>query len=248
MLFQQSLLSCHQNGLLYKKDSKLRGKKDIEIKEITSKDEDILLNQNYIKKGVVLDKLIESLLVDKTIKSDDILLCDKNALIMASRITSYGPEYNTEITCPKCNKKSKQKFDLRNFKTKKLQVQPNENGLISLTLPKTGFNVEIKALDGKDEKILVELMNSAKTNSRDLVAVASTQIKLFVKSINGKTDRFEIEPILNNLPAMDARFLRTKYKEAMPDIDMKKEFICSNIDCEHKEVLEVPLDARIFLV
>jgi hypothetical protein len=78
-------------GLLYPEDSEL-AKGIVEIKYMTAKEEDILTNQSYIKNGTVLDKLMKSLIVSK-INYDDLLIGDKNAIMVASRILGYGAEY-----------------------------------------------------------------------------------------------------------------------------------------------------------
>jgi len=79
-------------GLLYPKDSPLNSGV-VEMKYMTAKEEDILTNQNYISQGIVIDKLLQSLLIDKNIKYDDILIGDKNAIMIAARILSYGSKY-----------------------------------------------------------------------------------------------------------------------------------------------------------
>ena len=65
----------------------------IEIKYMTAKEEDILTSQNLIQQGTVIDKLLESLIVDKSVKLDDLLIGDKNAIMVAARILGYGKEY-----------------------------------------------------------------------------------------------------------------------------------------------------------
>ena len=79
-------------GLLYPKDSPL-AKGEIEMKYMTAKEEDILTNRNYISKGIVIDKLLKSLIVTEGVKYEDLLVGDKNAIMVAARILSYGPEY-----------------------------------------------------------------------------------------------------------------------------------------------------------
>ena len=79
-------------GLLYPKENPLSSGK-IEMKYMTAKEEDILTNQNYIQKGVVIDKLLQSLIVNKDINYNDLLIGDKNAIMVAARILSYGKDY-----------------------------------------------------------------------------------------------------------------------------------------------------------
>ena len=69
-------------GLIYPKENPLSSGK-IEIKYMTAKEEDILTNQNYVKQGTVVDKLLRSLIVDKKINYDDMITGDKNAVLVS---------------------------------------------------------------------------------------------------------------------------------------------------------------------
>ena len=57
-------------GLFYPQDHPWYGKESVEIRFMTAKDEDILVNKSYIQKGIVLDKLISSILLDKRVNLD----------------------------------------------------------------------------------------------------------------------------------------------------------------------------------
>ena len=99
-------------GLIYPEDNPLFGMENIEIKPMTAREEDILTSRAYIKDGTVITKLIHSCLVDKTINPDDMVAGDRNALMVALRITGYGSDYDVEVTCPNCKKNNKSTFDL----------------------------------------------------------------------------------------------------------------------------------------
>ena len=90
--FPTEEIELPSKGLVYPKDNPLSSGK-VEIKYMTAKEEDILTNQSYIKKGTVLDKLLESVIVDPKINIDDIIVGDKNALLIATRILGYGKKY-----------------------------------------------------------------------------------------------------------------------------------------------------------
>ena len=85
-------------GLLYPLDNPLSSGK-IEMKYMTAKEEDILSNQNYIRQGVVFDKLFQSLIVSK-INYDDLTVGDKNAILIAARILGYGKDYQVKYPHP----------------------------------------------------------------------------------------------------------------------------------------------------
>ena len=87
--FPTEVVDLPSKGLLYPKENPLSSGQ-IEVKYMTAKEEDILTSANLIKSGRVIEKLLESLIVDKSIKVDDILVGDKNAILIAARILAYG--------------------------------------------------------------------------------------------------------------------------------------------------------------
>ena len=97
--FPTEVIDLPSLGKIYPKDSPLAEGK-IELKYMTTKEEDILMSENLIKKGVVIDTLLDSLIVTKGITQQDLVLGDKNAVLVAARILAYGPEYTCEIANP----------------------------------------------------------------------------------------------------------------------------------------------------
>ena len=109
--FPSEVVDLPSKGLLYPKEHPCSNGK-IEIKYMTAKEEDILTSQNLIKKGVVIEKLLDSLIVTEGVKTDDLLIGDKNAVMVAARILAYGPEYPCEVTHPTTGEKIQHTFNL----------------------------------------------------------------------------------------------------------------------------------------
>jgi hypothetical protein len=152
------LVELPSGGQFYPKNSTLHGTESVEIRHMTAKDEDILVNKSFISNGVVLDKLLESVIVDKSINVDDLLVGDKNALLVAARISGYGSDYETKVLCPACGSISENSFDLNLIesadpKEEKYEVQRTENGTFLFELPSSRADVEIRPFTGRDERI-----------------------------------------------------------------------------------------------
>ena len=90
--FPTEVIELPSKGLLYPESNILSSGK-LEMKYMTAKEEDILSNKSYIEKGIVLDKLLESLVVTKEININDLIVGDKNALLIAARVLGYGKDY-----------------------------------------------------------------------------------------------------------------------------------------------------------
>jgi len=143
----------------------------IEVKQMTAKEEDILTSRSLLKKGVALDKLIQALITDKRINPDTLTIEDRNAIIVNARISAYGSDYDTTVTCPSCAAKVKFKFNLleKNEEEKEVsQVTVDENGLFAIMLPATKWTVICRALNGTDEKTLLKISETKKIQQTTL--------------------------------------------------------------------------------
>ena len=105
-------------GITYDIENPLHGLRTLEITAMTAKDEDILTSRALIKKGTVITHLLKSCLVNKQIDPQLMLSGDRNAVMVALRVTGYGPEYKVEVDCPECGERSKQSFDLTDLPIK----------------------------------------------------------------------------------------------------------------------------------
>ena len=99
-------------GLFYTPGHPLSGQDSVEIKFMTAKEEDLLTSRSLIEKGIVLDRLIDSLLVNRQTRSRDLLVCDRNAILIQARASGYGYDYKTTIACRNCGQQDSYEYDL----------------------------------------------------------------------------------------------------------------------------------------
>ena len=215
-------VSLPSKGLLYPKESPLSSGK-VEMKYMTAKEEDILTNSNFIKNGTVIDKLLQSLIVT-SINYDELLIGDKNAILIAARVLGYGQEYSFKYTTEQGQEKEAT-VDLATLKEKKLDESLIKNGSINefaFTLPKTNNTITFKLLThGDEKKIDAEIKGLKKVNSNDSYDV-TTRLKYMFNSVNGDRNQKSIRDFVDNyLLAPDARAFREYYNKIQPDIDLK---------------------------
>jgi len=202
-------------GLLYPEDSEL-AKGTVEIKYMTAKEEDILTNQSYIKNGTVLDKLMKSLIVSK-INYDDLLIGDKNAIMVAARILGYGAEYTFNYLG------DSHTVDLSQVENKPLKEElfTSHVNEFTFTLPKSGNVVTFKLLSHKDEQDITRELEGLKKINKDASPELSTRLKYLITSVEGKRDKKDIREFVDNyLLAQDSRALREYVREIQPDVDL----------------------------
>ena len=235
-------------GKFYPEDHPLCNQTTVEIKYMTAKDEDIMTSPSLIKTGLVLERLLRNVIVDKDISSEKLLVGDKNALLIASRITGYGSDYIVTITCPICGTNSKQTFDLeesRQVKESKLceGVQHVKGSTFFTVLPKTKADVEFGLLTGADEKAILKMSESKK--KKNLPETPFTdQIRMIVRTVNGSNRLEDINTFITNMPVLDGRHLRKVYNSVAPDVQLNTTYTCDT--CDSQEEVELPLTAEFF--
>jgi len=202
-------------GLVYPKDNPLSSGK-IEMKYMTAKEEDILTNQSYIKKGVVIDKLLQSL-ITSDINYNDLIIGDKNAIMVAARVLGYGKDYEFEYEDEEIE------IDLSLLENKELDESKFIEGQndFPFTLPSTGTEVTFKLLTHKDEKEIDRELEGLKKLSKSNSPTVSTRLKYVITSVGGDSEKKTIREFVDkHLLARDARELRKHIDKFQPDIDL----------------------------
>lgn len=238
-------------GRFYPEGHPLHGSDSVEIRYMTAKDEDILTSQTLLKKGIAIDRLLQNIIIDKNIKVDDLLVGDKNALIVATRITGYGDDYEVNITCPTCATVSPHnvvlselnKVTISDDLLQAFDVNQTEQGTFTVNLPKSKVDVEIKLLTGRDEKSLMEISERRKKHKLQ-EAMLTDQFKSFIVSVNGNSDKNAISSFVDNMPAYDSRHLRNLYANITPNVDMEQVFSCP--ECMNITEVNVPFTVQFF--
>ena len=215
------IVSLPSKGLLYSKESPLSAG-EVEMKYMTAKEEDILTNSNFIRSGTVIDKLLQALIVTK-INYDDLLIGDKNAILIAARILGYGQEYSFKYTNER-GVEQEATVDLSSLKEKELNESLVKQGTnsFSFTTPKTNTLLTFKLLThGDEKKIEAEIKGLQKITPNGSFDV-TTRLKHIITSINGDHEAKTVRDYVDNyLLAPDARALREYYAKVQPDIELK---------------------------
>ena len=232
-------------GEYYSEDHPFYKQEAVEIRFMTAKDEDILSSQALLKKGLVIDRLLESLIV-ADVDASSLLIGDRSALLIAARISSYGDEYNVMYTCPKCLTKNEVNFDLKQGKISDLcfdEEHLKENEItydpetltFDLTLPVSGVTVGLALIDGETEKQFTE---------DDQDSLITTMLSIFLVKANGETDPDQVYSFIESMPARDSKYVRDIYPTLIPSFQLLHEFQCTA--CLYIEETEVPLSADFF--
>lgn len=222
-MFPTNVVELPSKGLLYPAHNPLSSGV-VEIKYMTTKEEDILTTDNYAKAGVIIDKLLQSLIVTP-INYDDLLLGDKNAIMVAARIYGYGPEYKTTVRTPAGNEQEVV-VNLEELKHKEFN-EPDVRGenRFKFTLPIDGNEIEFQlitvGLERRIDERLKKLRLSVKQGGRD--KQMSTRLQYMITSIDGNSDPNFIRMFVDEMKALDSLSLRKYIISVQPDILMSVE-------------------------
>ena len=233
--FPTEEVTLPSKGLLYSKDSLLRSGK-IEMKYMTAKEEDILTNQNYINNGTVIDKLIKSLIVTP-INYNELLIGDKNAILIAARILGYGSDYEFSYAGKDYT------IDLTKIEDKELNKNITNVGKneFDFTLPASKIKITFKLLTHGDEKSIAAELKGLKKINKNASHELTTRLKHIILSFNSEYDKSKIREFVDNqLLARDARSLRKKIAEIQPDVDLKH-----TVEDKDGDLVEVPIPIGI---
>ncbi len=245
--FPTEIVTLPSKGYFYPEDNPLSSG-TVEIKYMTAHEEDILTSRNLINQGIVLDKLMESVIVSG-INMGDLLLGDKNAIMISTRILGYGSKYQFELTDPDTGQKQREAVDLNTLETKNVDFDQYQKGVnkFTFTLPISKKTLEFKLLTHADEKEINEEIKRLKkfTKASGIQPDITTRIKKAILSVDGNDDRAEVVKFVDTqFLAQDARAFRQHMASISPDIDMTYTFV-SDFDGEEKEAT-VPMTVEFF--
>ncbi len=236
-------------GLFYPEGHSLHNQEVVEIRYMTARDEDILTSPALLRKGLAVDKFIQNILVNQNVKVSDLLIGDKSAIMIAARITGYGEEYETKVTCPECGTENDHTFVLEDYTRYFTKFEQSENfeltpqGTFKTILPHSGYEVVVKLLTSADE---TRIQKAQQMRQKNNLADSNTTdfLKSIIVSIDGIADPASLNLAILDLPARDSRFLRKNYTALVPNVEMMESFEC--MYCGTVTEMEVPLEAGFF--
>lgn len=235
-------------GLVYPIGHPLSNEETIDLKPMSAVEENILTSKPLIKKGTVLTELLNACILNKTIDSNLMLAGDRNACLMAIRVSGYGSDYAVKITCPHCEYKFEHVFNMSGLKIKSLgaaPISPNVNEFV-FELPISKKKVTFKLLNGYDEAEMGKFIEGKKKLNPDVETNVTSRLYASVLSIDGEREKDKLLKLIESMRAGDARALRKYMNDIEPNVDMRQSFVCPNRDCFQKSEVDVPIGTSFF--
>jgi hypothetical protein len=236
--FPTEVIDLPSKGHLYPKENPLSSGQ-VEIKYMTAREEDILTSVNLIQKGMAIDKLLESLIVNEDVNIKDILIGDKNAIMIAARVLGYGKEYIVEIDGKEVI------VDLTYLKDKEVDLSKYDKGKneFSFTLPNSKRDITFKLLTWGDDEIIDRELEALEKIGAEIKSEMTTRLKRRITSIDGNYEQPTINNFVDNeFLSVDSLAFRQYAEDITPDVDMTYYYTA---DGEEKEIV-VPMTTQFF--
>tara|TARA_R110000851_G_scaffold79902_1_gene176105 strand:+ start:1059 stop:1808 length:750 start_codon:yes stop_codon:yes gene_type:complete len=237
--FPSEQVTLPSKGLLYPKSSPL-SKGVIEMKYMTAREEDILTNSSLIQKGTVIDELLKSLIITPDVDYNDLLVGDKNAIMVAARVLGYGADYSFTYN------NEQHTVDLTKVEDKLMDESLIIDGKneFHFTLPTSKVEVSFKLLTHGDERVLENELKGLKKLNKSNSPDVSTRMKHMITSVNGDVERKTIREFVDNqFLARDARELRNYASSIQPDVDLSFDYEDARGDLKR---VDLPIEVSFF--
>lgn len=243
-----SLVSLPSGGRFYPEGHPLHGVSEVEVRHMTTAEEDILTSRVLLRKGTAIDKFLERL-ITLDVDPNDLLLGDKSALIVQARVDGYGAEYTTQVQCPACSARIKHTFDLFDHQIVEGLNVDEINGVAAtdrntfIISIDNGWEVEVRALNGHDEKRMSKAIQQ-RTKAGMSESSIQEQLRQMIVSVSGHTDRSTVNKAIQHMTGKHSRMIRDVYSKVIPNVDLKQEVTC--VECLTTSEMEVPLTSDFF--
>jgi hypothetical protein len=222
------------------------------VKYLTAKEENVLTSPSLTESGRAIEMVLESCVLDWDGDMNDILVGDKNAVLLYLRSTSYGDTIKYSYQCSKCNKETEDKIQLSALEMKDIHIKPDDKGLFSFILPKMktkekkDINIKFKPRTVGDEIKINTIIRDEKRvlNGNEIDNSIEARYTVQIKSINDNVDEKYIKQIIKMMPISDSYALRTFMDEVEPGIDNIVKTTCTN--CQHVTNNIIPINSNFF--
>lgn len=220
------------------------GTNTLYVKYVTAKEENILTQPSLMDNGFGLDLVLDSVIINKEVAVEDLLVGDMHSLMLYLRSTSYGDKFPIVSTCPSCSTSAETSFNLSTLGAKEMQVMPDDNGLFEFWMPKMKINgekviIKFRPLRIRDEREINDVISKERILDKAYTSVVTQRFEKQIVSINGIEDKQFIRKMVKKFPLRDSSQLRNFMEQVEPGIDTNLSLTCANCSFEYSNSIEL---------
>ncbi len=213
-------------GLFYK-----NGTTNIQVRAITGYDE-IMLSSPYLSHtGNATKILLNNVILNSELEYGELLVCDRDAVLLFLRSMTYGDEIEMDFTCPECSHESKGKFNISQIEAKELYIPPNEQGEFEFIVPSSLVS---------DNPIQINF-SPLRVSSSHLVKDKQLMSRYMaqITSINGNSDKEYIIKYLKHMRIKDSKSFREFMDKVEPGFEETLMHTCPSCEYKIKDIITI---------
>ena len=215
-------------------------KKSVKVGYLTANDENLLLASSG---DDLIINLLRSKVYEPDLRPDDMINGDLEAILIFLRNTSFGHEYNIQSVDPQSGKSFKAVIGLDELEFRKPNVEPDDNGTWTVTLPKSQTSVTIRPLTYKE---ITEINRQGDNYPQGRVAPKVTwRLQKQIVAINSDNTPQTIAKFIDTMPIMDSKFIKNFLDTNEPKIELKRTITAPS---GNKVDVEIAFGAEFFRV
>ena len=194
-------------------------KKSLKVGYLTAEDENILVASPT--KDIV-HNLIRAKVYEPDVRPDDLLNGDIEAILIFLRTSAFGPEYKISAIDPETGNRFETTLILlpEEMKTIDPEIDPDENGYYSITLPKTKKAIKLKPLTLGERTEIDKLVMSYPEGR--IPPVVTMKLQKQIVEIDGDTNKEKIANFVPGMPIADSRFIKKFMDANEPRLDLTR--------------------------
>lgn len=192
--------------------------KDLKVTYLNAADENILSSPNIIESGNLIEELLRRKILGNDIPVNEMLECDKQAVLIFLRNTAYGSTYEFNLKDPKTGQNFKYVHDLSHVTMRDFTLIPDENGEFDFLLPQTQKSIKFKFLTSTQESELDKLKESY--SNGQIAPTATRKLELLIQGIEGERDKGQLAQIIQTMPIRDSQEFKKFVRNNEPGLDL----------------------------
>jgi hypothetical protein len=194
-------------------------KANVRVSYMTTADETILLSPNLLESGEFLSILFNRKILENDLRYRDLLVGDRNAIMLWLRATGYGEMYPITIA-DENGEAFNTEIDLNTLKYKDMGAEPDAEGLFDYTFKLSQTQIKFRLMTCGDIEDVEAIVSEEKDNGVLVDNTATYLLERSIVEVNGSRDRRMIKDFIRSIRIMDGRAFNEYVESIESGVDL----------------------------
>jgi hypothetical protein len=179
-------------------------KSNIRVSYMTTADESILTSPNLLQSGEFLEILINRKVLEPELRYRDLLVGDRNAIMIWLRATAYGENYAVTLLDENDNPFDTE-INLNSLSFKNLGAEPDAEGLFDFVFPVSKHRIKFRFLTCGDIEDIEKQLEQDKLNEIPINKNSTYTMQKMIVEVNGSRDKNMINDYVESIRIRDSK-------------------------------------------